>query len=1135
MSKGTSKRIKRQMAILTGDSTANNGTVAMNFKQGSFNNTQKFNKRDLTEQQYNQIIEDQKNDLIQARDNADFLTPVIQDFGQSVSYWVQKIDNADTHQLANQLFDDVIAKWIQPHQLNSNNFAEVVYLFEATYQIGNSQSIKHNNTSSTWLDWWNKYGFVQNQNGILEQAVFDNADPADVQTLYWSATMQKQLAQKIMTNVCCVNLRDKNSSPQTIDLTPILSTDICRIYGVVPVCPSQCPAQMVRQSPEDFLNGLKFLLLFWRKVLAGMGDRGLDNKTVHYIDLPVTDDVIKSDTFYVGLDCEYVSRELKNDAKNSRVRNTNDVLSFQLYAINAKGTKFNGIIVHNTTHQHFVQSELVSAIQQVIEPLRFANVKDSSARHATVHLLGYYSGVDISCFNGYERFWNNTNMIVLKKNAPFSLGSVTKKLNDDSTMTIDLTDLMNDAPIGGLKTVGDMVGIPKIDTEKFDLKDGLPIGFYKSHMDVFRKKRPADFNAYAMNDAVITLKYGLFLKKQLGKIPKTTGSYAASEVSKQRQDYPEQFLADPDRPLREFVKSKGGERIRPGQVDLYEEALKALYGGHNCAYVSGWGYGRILDFDLTSAYNIGGHLLPIIDYSDDDYSVIDSNEVPKYMVKSSFNSEVTHSFRLRNCDFAPIGRQMQASSVFLVGIGQFKIDYPDNTKFIVTPSHSETGAPIYVKHYTDWCPLLDAYNAWIHGAKVSIIRLRVPKQNQQGLNVFGDFQNREIKLRNASKAKMKHSKKGSRQYSQANGEQLLHKLTANSTFGKSLQGAGNRKSRDFDTYLMSETPKSPVTDPVVGDNYTAFTRYLVSILYDASNHCDVTALQLNITTDGLTLVIDKDADDSKFIQQMTDYYNSKMESFYFDRLHLAGKNQGFELKANVIGHWFNVRTRVNGNLAYSKTGNGIFATASMIGQKSYNLFRQVKNNTIFIKNSSWRLSNLTEMKHRIQNHYGSQEQIEQITNVSLGYDFSYKPIELKQGNDHCYFTTLPFDNREEHDNAKEMGGKLVKMFPMRTNSTNFNLFLRTLQEMPLIKRKLSSLKDRNSYYDEYCQYCQRHYLYDIALNILPGDLSKEINNYCKTWNVSVATVKKALRRVKSDKVKVNFVAGWYYKEELKNE
>ena len=106
---------------------------------------------------------------------------------------------------------------------------------------------------------------------------------------------------------------------------------------------------------------------------------------------------------------------------------------------------------------------------------------------------------------------------------------------------------------------------------------------------------------------------------------------------------------------------------------------------------------------------------------------------------------------------------------------------------------------------------------------------------------------------------------------------------------------------------------------------------------------------------------------------------------------------------------------------------------------------------------------------------------------------------------------------------------------MRTNSTNFNLFLRTLQEMPLIKRKLSSLKDRNSYYDEYCQYCQRHYLYDIALNILPGDLSKEINNYCKTWNVSVATVKKALRRVKSDKVKVNFVAGWYYKEELKNE
>uniref|UniRef100_UPI0024BAE01C hypothetical protein n=5 Tax=Bacillota TaxID=1239 RepID=UPI0024BAE01C len=158
------------------------------------------------------------------------------------------------------------------------------------------------------------------------------------------------------------------------------------------------------------------------------------------------------------------------------------------------------------------------------------------------------------------------------------------------------------------------------------------------------------------------------------------------------------------------------------------------------------------------------------------------------------------------------------------------------------------------------------------------------KQCQDGLNIFGDFQNREIKLRNAAKAKMKHSKKGSSQWAQAYGEQLLYKLIANSLFGKTLQGAGNHNSRDFDTNLMGETPKSAVTDPLIGDSYTGFTRYLVSILYDASNHCSKPALQLNVTTDGLTLVIAPDDGADSFIDEMTKYFNAQMEDFYFDRL-----------------------------------------------------------------------------------------------------------------------------------------------------------------------------------------------------------------------------------------------------------
>lgn len=1134
LSKGNSKRIKRPMVSMSSTGKVSGGPVKMKFTQGSFNNTQKFTNHQLTEQQYQRVINLQQSDLIQSQDNFDFLKPIIHSFSDCVDAWLDTLSSVEDNAQMHTLLNDIIQDWITPHHLDNVKFLNLIYLFEVAYQVGNSQSLKSNSTASTWQEWWERYGLIKKQNGQAKQLVLKDSKPEDVNTLYWLAGLQNQLAQKIMSNSCRVKLRDMNQCLQNIDLTPILETDIDQTYGVAPVCPSPSPASLVRQSPVDFKAGMKYLLLFWKKCLNGLGERGIDNKTVHFITLPISEGTIKTDTFYVALDCEYVSHDLKNSAKNSKVRDTDDVLSFQLYAVNAKGTRRNGLVVHNTSHQHFVQSELISAIQRVIEPLRFANVKDPSSRHAIVHLVGYYSGVDISCFNGWERFWNNTNTIVLKKNAPFTRGYVNKKLNDDSSISIDLIDLMNDAPVGGLKVVGEMVGIPKINTEKFDKADGLPVGFYKSHMDIFREKRPSDFNEYAMNDSIITLEYALFLKKTLGRIPKTLGSYAASEVSKQRQDYPNQFLADPAYPLREYVESKGSERVRPGQADLYEEACKAMFGGHNVAYISGYGHGRILDFDLTSAYNVGGHLLPIIDYSDDNYPVIKPSKLPKFMKRAQFNSEVSNSFRMKDCDFAPIGTQMEQTSVFLVGIGLFQIDYPDDIQMIVTPSHSTTGAPIYVKHYVDWCTLLDAYTAWKHGASVHVVRLRIPKQNQDGLNVFGDFQNKEIKLRNAAKAKMQHSNPGSQQFAQADGEQLLHKLTANTTFGKTLQGTGNRRSRNFDTYLMSETPKSPITDPLIGDNYTSFTRYLVCILYDASNHCDTPALQLNITTDGLSLSVNQNADDKKFIQQMTEYFNSKMEPFYFDRLHLAGKQRGFELKANSIDDWFNLRTRVNGSRTYSRTGKGIFATASMMGQKSYDLFDDVKKNVLFIKNPSWRISNLSEMKFRLQNHYGSQEKFEQITNVSLSYDFAYKPVELIQKNNCCYFTTEPYSNREEHDTAKDIGGQLAKMVPMRCNSENFNLFLRTMNEHPTIKRSLTTLKDRGKHLDEYRQYCHRHYVYSLALGILQGNLNAEINRFCSMYRTAIPSLKKAIRRVKAGQSKVNLVAGWYYQEAIKN-
>jgi hypothetical protein len=175
------------------------------------------------------------------------------------------------------------------------------------------------------------------------------------------------------------------------------------------------------------------------------------------------------------------------------------------------------------------------------------------------------------------------------------------------------------------------------------------------------------------------------------------------------------------------------------------------------------------------------------------------------------------------------------------------------------------------------------------------------------------------------------------------------------------------------------------------------------------------------------------------------------------------------------------------------------------------------------------------MKYRLQNHYGSQEQWEQITNVSLGYDFAYKPDKLLQGPNYCFFTTVPYNNQQEHDIVKSLGGQLVKMVPMRANYHNFELFLKTMDNAPTIQKKITTLKDRKKYHTEYVKYCQHHYLYDLSLGILHGNPATAINDYCKRWGASSSSVKRSLRRVTAGKTKVNYVAGWYYKEVLKNE
>ena len=75
--------------------------------------------------------------------------------------------------------------------------------------------------------------------------------------------------------------------------------------------------------------------------------------------------------------------------------------------------------------------------------------------------------------------------------------SITK---NDKLVIRDMTKLAPGKE--NLAGLGKLIGVPKIDTEKWDQQDGCPKGYYKAHMTKLWENRQSDFVNYALEDVV---------------------------------------------------------------------------------------------------------------------------------------------------------------------------------------------------------------------------------------------------------------------------------------------------------------------------------------------------------------------------------------------------------------------------------------------------------------------------------------------------------------------------------------------------------------------------------------------------------------------------------------------------------
>jgi hypothetical protein len=916
-----------------------------------------------------------------------------------------------------------------------------------------------------------QYDFDPQQVGEIFEATLTDFDLAEVKKLLRS---DKRDLSKLLQNAYDFHhsflkktgpISTKSTSPKKSGGVQIVvrNSSTTRRNGVAksgsiwvyPLLATQRPEKVKKFSLSDCQKIWLMILKVWRSILyPSKNDVHGTDKNFHH-----------KQSFYVSLDCEW---KMTDYASGKHERALDDVLSMQLAGTDKeRASGIRKAVIHNETHQHFQFSELLAAIYELVKPLLVTNPDGSKPDKLSVTLLTYFGGVDLSCFAGWDLKLHD--FIVLNKNYAFTRQPLIFTFND-VTLSILFRDVGLIAPSGGLQALGNAIGKPKIDTEAWDKADGLAIGYYKSHMDVLRTRHRDWYNQYALLDAEITLEYALQTFKVYPdwakKLPATLGSYAASQVAELMiHGNPEQSIFDRERfTSSDIANSQGVQCVRFGQADLFKLAVESYFGGYNVAFMSGRSYGRVVDTDLVSAYNAGGHLLSCLDYTDSHYL-----QVPDADLTAHWCLHPLH-LTAKN-DFKAVAALLERQP-FVQGVGEFDIQLPANAPLAITPSLSKVNSygPCYPRAVHGKMTLIDAYNAYAMGATVMIVDALIPKQSFDDLNVFALIQDRELVSRQAAKRRLANAKLHGDKLAMQRYDfnQSLHKLVGNTIYGKTGQGTSlSKRARNFDTNEMQSIPYSAITDPLIASSYTAFTRYLVTKLYISVQEAYKHSVGLNITTDGYTFLLP--AAETFDEQRVRKLFLAKMCPFYMDRMKDAfGVVNGFELKGNVIDHVFNLRTRVNGTLKHDEAHGGITALASMHGLAPADVYHELTSDHFWLTNPTIRMSNLTEMKHHAKNKWGHQEVWEQPKRVGLQYDFARKPDKLIIDKDKCYVTTVPFASVDEHDQYKKRASMMTRMMPIAQTSAMFDAFIKTMNQQNLTLRKPDFDPDKPEVFTVYC-------------------------------------------------------------------
>lgn len=452
----------------------------------------------------------------------------------------------------------------------------------------------------------------------------------------------------------------------------------------------------------------------------------------------------------------------------------------------------------------------------VRELLQFAIARGVSAKAVCkvptdVVLIGHFTRADVPAFADFKKlvpFLDSVRNTLLTLKDSISVAPV----DNDPTITlkVELRDTILLAPEGfkSLADIGDLVGIPKLTLDPDPVKEQ----FLKENMDQLRVQNPALFEAYALRDAEICIRYALLLLKihkevlDDARLPVTLTSIGVnlllqSWVAEGRDAHA--LLG------KEVIKEKiydprlGRYRTQKTVVDAENVAFhlrlatECYHGGRNEQFWFGPAFEDVwTDYDLAGAYPTAMALIRTPDWSG---------------MKLSTDTE---DFRAD-----------------VLGLARVDFEFPPHVRFPCLPVRSQGGL-IFPRKGISCCGSPEIAVALALGAKVEI-KYGVIVPYKDDFRMYGSFIRGAIERRNSFPKKTFMN--------------LFWKENANATYGKTAQGVMKKRVYSMRALGTVELPESKITNAYNAAYITSFPRALLGEILNALP-TDVTVF--SATTDG---------------------------------------------------------------------------------------------------------------------------------------------------------------------------------------------------------------------------------------------------------------------------------------------